>query len=83
MVIAGIIFVSCWHFLGVKAAETAFLDVDSETGEKKWLDPRQVKKEVKKKYAQMPTLFDRARTDNPIFKRNPIEIADTKFDLDS
>lgn len=80
---AGLIFLCAWHFLGVKATESAFTEVDPETGKTIFLNPQDVKKEVRKKYAQMPTLVDRLRSDDPVYKRDPIEIMKVKFDLDS
>lgn len=77
------IFLCAWHFVGVKATESAFMEIDPETGETIILKPQDVKKIVRKKYAQMPTLVDRLRSDDPVYKRDPIEITKVKFDLDS
>lgn len=78
---AGIIFFIAWHYAGEKAIESAFLKKDEMTGEEIWLNPQEVKKDIRSKISKSQKFFD--SNDDSVLKRKPVEIAKTKFDLDS
>ena len=78
--IAAIIFLSSWHFLGVKLSDSTFTEVDEVTGKITYLNPQDVKRDVKSKMKKLPRIFDPTTT--PIIQRQPIEISKVKFDLD-